>query len=369
MHAFTVGSAVLSLLRWVAELRERLPREPNKDLRQQVCLVLNKGKPSREHTYPAIRAALCSLLRAWASPFTLTDIPQGCRIQATACDITGWLHSPEADRALAAFNARADGGRAPLAKEVFFQQDAAAEARCAEAFAAVRHFESCYCVPDAALPPTYLTAREDWFATCASFAAVFGLKDEVLHDAMLLLDRAVAAAGDQLLSLNAAALVVSCLLISARQAGEPPERLPSPAQLESATGLTSAAVEAAQGAVRAMLQGDTSAISAVRVLKLLLERLGADFSHAGGLAATAGPALALVNAVGGQSGLRDMRPSALAAALLLASRKAAGVSPFWPSALAVLTGCTDEPGSELGRACDQVSAALAAAGHSHFAAA
>lgn len=154
MHAFTVGSAVLSLLRWVAELRERLPREPNKDLRQQVCvwvfgggggrgpavrlalgypppskarrgglqacravrtacelfltcpahtcsvphptnpvhqvcLVLNKGKPSREHTYPAIRAALCSLLRAWASPFTLTDIPQGCRIQATACDITG----------------------------------------------------------------------------------------------------------------------------------------------------------------------------------------------------------------------------------------------------------------------------------------
>lgn len=64
--------------------------------------------------------------------------------------------------------------------------------------------------------------------------------------------------------------------------------------------------------------------AAVRVLKLLLERLGADFSHAGGLAATAGPALALVNAVGGQSGLRDMRPSALAAALLLASRKAAG---------------------------------------------
>jgi hypothetical protein len=36
MHAFTVGSAVLSLLRWVAELRERLPREPAKDLQQQV---------------------------------------------------------------------------------------------------------------------------------------------------------------------------------------------------------------------------------------------------------------------------------------------------------------------------------------------
>jgi hypothetical protein len=51
--------------------------------------VLNKGKPSREHTYPAIRAALCALLRAWRSPFALADVPQGCRIQATACDITG----------------------------------------------------------------------------------------------------------------------------------------------------------------------------------------------------------------------------------------------------------------------------------------
>ena len=89
MHAFTVGSAVLSLLRWVAELRERLPREPSKELRQTVCLVLNKGKPSREHTYPSIRAALCSLLAAWRSPFALEDVPQGCRIQATACDITG----------------------------------------------------------------------------------------------------------------------------------------------------------------------------------------------------------------------------------------------------------------------------------------
>ena len=40
-----VGSAVLSLLRWVSELRERLPREPSKELRHSVCLVLNKGKP------------------------------------------------------------------------------------------------------------------------------------------------------------------------------------------------------------------------------------------------------------------------------------------------------------------------------------
>jgi hypothetical protein len=264
MHAFTVGSAVLSLLRWVAELRERLPREPNKDLNQQVCLVLNKGKPSREHTYPAIRAALLSLLSAWGSPFTLTDVPQGCRIQATACDITAWLHQPEADRALAAFNARAAGsepGGRPLAKELFFQEDIQAEARCAEAYSAVRAFESRCCVADTSLPASFVSARADWVSTAATFAAAFRLKDESLHDGVLLLDRAVAAGGEQLLGLNAAALIVGCLLIASRQAGEAPERLPQPAQLEAATGLSSVAVEAAQAAVRTVLQGDTSAIS------------------------------------------------------------------------------------------------------------
>lgn len=36
----------------------------------QVCLVLNKGKPSRDHTFPAIKAALLSMLCAWNSPFS-----------------------------------------------------------------------------------------------------------------------------------------------------------------------------------------------------------------------------------------------------------------------------------------------------------
>jgi hypothetical protein len=38
-----------------------------------------------------------------------------------------WLHTPEADRALAAFAARGEGGGRPLAKETAFQEDAGAE--------------------------------------------------------------------------------------------------------------------------------------------------------------------------------------------------------------------------------------------------
>lgn len=93
------------------------------------------------------------------------------------------------------------------------------QARCAEAYAAVRAFESRCCVTNASLPASFVGARADWVSTAATFAAAFRLKDESLHDGVLLLDRAVAAGGEQLLGLNAAALIVGCLLIASRQGG------------------------------------------------------------------------------------------------------------------------------------------------------
>ena len=69
MHAFTVGAAIISLMRWLSELRERLPKDGPAMLRQQVCMTVNKGKPSREHAYPNIKAAITSLLQGCHSPF------------------------------------------------------------------------------------------------------------------------------------------------------------------------------------------------------------------------------------------------------------------------------------------------------------
>lgn len=39
MHAFTVGAAVISLMRWLSELRERLPKDGPPMLRQQVSKI------------------------------------------------------------------------------------------------------------------------------------------------------------------------------------------------------------------------------------------------------------------------------------------------------------------------------------------
>ena len=245
MHAFTVGSAVLSLLRWVSELRDRLPRDSSRvSAAQSVALVLNKGKPSREHTYPAIRAALTAALTAWVSPFALRDVPQGCRIEASAAEVCEWLNTAGAEAALAAFAVPNGGtpGRmespASAHRDVFFQEDALIEARCNEAFGAVGRFEAAYAVSGGTAAGSSLgssqnaeescqestdasvllvTQRKRWFRAAADLAAVFGYSDEVVHDATLLLDRAVVAAGSSPLGVSPTAAVVASLCIAARQ--------------------------------------------------------------------------------------------------------------------------------------------------------
>ena len=276
MHAFTVGSAVLSLLRWISELRDRLPRDTARmEGNQTVALVLNKGKPSREHTYPAIRAALVAMLTSWSSPFILTDVSQGCRIDATAHEVAEWLNTAPAEAALISFLAQSgtgsggggSRGASPIvscnARDIFFQEDAVIEARCAEAFAAVSRFEAAYssaaafsmeqqqhynattatangggsgCViiinreetPDK--KEAYdndgdqgdavfalATHRCRWFRATTDLASICGYSDEVVHDATLLLDRAVAASGKRAMGVSPLAAIVASLHIAARQ--------------------------------------------------------------------------------------------------------------------------------------------------------
>lgn len=107
-------------------------------------------------------------------------------------------------------------------------------------------------------------------------------------------------------------------------AGEHPDRLPTPARLESVTGLPAAALSQTEGSVRQLLEGDTAAISAVRVLKLFLERLGADFSSPAALRCAAGPALGLITEAVCAPELLGRQPSLLAAAALMAARQAEG---------------------------------------------
>lgn len=68
-------------------------------------------------------------------------------------------------------------------------KEMAVEVRCGDAFAAVQHFEKTHCLALQNMGFAYLQRRSELVATAAEYIARLGLKDEVGHDAILLMDR------------------------------------------------------------------------------------------------------------------------------------------------------------------------------------
>ena len=66
------------------------------------------------------------------------------------------------------------------------------------------------------MSPEYLVDRKECVAMAMSHARLFGFKDEVLHDAMLLLDRTMCSGVTVPVNMLQL-LVAACLMISARQ--------------------------------------------------------------------------------------------------------------------------------------------------------
>lgn len=66
----------------------------------------------------------------------------------------------------------------------------------------------------------YVAGRKECVQLAMSHAAAFGFKDEVLHDAVLLVDRTMSS-GTALPPTMLPLLVAACILISARQGPRP----------------------------------------------------------------------------------------------------------------------------------------------------
>lgn len=67
--------------------------------------------------------------------------------------------------------------------------------------------------------------------------------------------------------------VAALVLIAARQ-GESPEKLPRAEQMDTLVQFPPGSVSKMEGQIRTVLNHDTAAISAIRVVKLYFERLG-----------------------------------------------------------------------------------------------
>jgi hypothetical protein len=277
------------------------------------------------------------------------------------------------------------------------------EARCSEAFAAVRHFEKTHCLALQNMSYSYLQRRNELVSQALDVAIKLGATEEVAHDAVLLMDRVMSTSLDLQPDLMDI-LALACVAITVRQSSEqlsssasssvitsvggsssssgndgggcsgssnsstgsdgninnnqnnstnnsPAIEILTSARLEAVAGFPAATIERMEWNIHQVLSQDTSAISTLRCMELYLERLGGTHVVIDGDTAAA-------TAMGGRAkqlsrdALRDMaflncRPSVIAAALLYVERRSRGAIPFWPSMLAKLTGYQDMSTPEL----------------------
>jgi hypothetical protein len=162
-------------------------------------------------------------------------------------------------------------------------------------------------------------------------APCLGLAIEVAHDAVQLLDRSLAS---PLAShLDGRLLAAACLHITAQHDANAAPMLAALFQVGSPQQLLIAVAQ-----VRQVLGGGCVAISAMRVLRLLLERLGVESDEPNATRYVCGQALALAGAAAQSPAFVGCPPSVVAVAVLYACRVAGGLLPAWPVTLAALTG-------------------------------
>lgn len=186
-----------------------------------------------------------------------------------------------------------------------------------------------------AIPQGLLPQRAEMVRLLLRNTALLDLPDEVGHDAVQLLDRLLASNSVAALaaSLSGPTLTAACLHLVSRQ------ELAAAPMCASVFGVQPQQLLLAISQVQAVLgTRGCVAISAMRVLQLLLERMAVDNRDAAATLQVSGRALALINRAAMVPAFIGCPPSVMAVAVLYASRLAAGLLPAWPGALAALTG-------------------------------
>lgn len=92
---FTTGAAIVTLLRWLCDVRHKVGHDANSLLRDRVVFCLQKGKASRiEQPSPVICEAVRTLLAGHRSPFKVELVDTTTQLEAPGSELVSWLHSP-----------------------------------------------------------------------------------------------------------------------------------------------------------------------------------------------------------------------------------------------------------------------------------
>ncbi|GMH40845.1 hypothetical protein BSKO_08749 [Bryopsis sp. KO-2023] len=362
LHAMTAGVAVLSLYHWLLELKKTVVTEGTHALPAELCIVTDKGRNSKEQGNLVVKEAVAAMMNSWDAPFRpVQDTMYSGVLEASGSAVASWLETNTFEEHLFSFfpctsimpsianqhqfDASVDDNVNSPLDDPGFSKEISVETRCAGAFSAVNSFESSHSLALQAMGLTYLQHRTQLVSQLIQYGKELALKEEIAHDAVLLMDRTMSTAiqiKDNLLEL----LSVACLVLAMKQA-DPMGNLPPDEELERVTDCKASAVAKMEWNLHQVLGSDTATISTLRCLKLYLERLGSNFLDAKSAEEVAGHACALIEESMTDVTFLNCRPSVVAAAVLYAERRSRGIIPFWPSMLAKLTGYQDMSSPEL----------------------
>ncbi|GBF98291.1 hypothetical protein Rsub_10954 [Raphidocelis subcapitata] len=360
LHALTAGVAMLSLYLWLTDIRDQVLSQGEGSLPASLAIVTDAGNSSREQGNFIIKEALSTTMAFWGAPFRpVQDRSYLGLLEASGPAVAQWVTS-DAFSAQMASLFPVSASPAVADTPAMLAREASARRQCHDAFAAVARFEGSHSLQLGSMGAAYLGQRTALVSALLEAGSSLGVADEVIHDSVLLLDRALSVASGvppELLPLVAgAALHLASLQGAADGAAGPGSAAPAAAAaaqapraeaVAAAMGLDPQALSVMAWRLQALLGGDTLAISTMRCLRVYLERMGYRFLDQRGIYATAGlPIMLAVEALFDMA-LLNCRPSAVAAAILYAERRARGAVPFWPTMLAKMTGYEDLASAEL----------------------
>jgi len=328
--SLSVGVAVLSLLKWLSDTRHSLEQEGVQLLGNQVVIVVGRTKNSREQNLAEVKDSIVSMLKGLGALNPIfEDAPTGMKCTMSSADFAEWLCSDETKHALKRYVE--DGLHVEMSREIL-AEDLETEARCREAFMAVRQFEDTHSLRYDLMGQGYLEQRRELVYMAYGIGNQYDLKEETVHDAILIMDR-IMSTGVKIQDGVWAVFVAALVFISACRS-EVPTKVMAMDDIDNYVNFPVGSVAKMEEQIVAALYHDTSAISAIRVLKLYFERLGYKTMESGGGESIFGclrEALLSPEFV-------NIRPSVVAAALLYQDRESKGKVKLWPSSLMHLTG-------------------------------
>ncbi|KXZ56011.1 hypothetical protein GPECTOR_2g1563 [Gonium pectorale] len=344
LHAMTAGVAMVCLYCWLLELKRIATEKGPQHLPPVLAIVTDMGKASREQGNCIVKEAVAAMMSFWDAPFRLVqDGVYSSVLEASNLHVAEWVTSTSFNAQLASLFPIANSTK--MTDEIYVMREQQVTQECQEAFAAVQHFENTHGLVLSNMSPAYVQQRPVLISRLLDLSSKLSLRDEVVHDAVLLMDRTASQAKqvpEDVLPL----VGVAALIIAAKQ-GDSSDRVPNNSEIEQMTELPATAVAKMEWNIRGLLTDDITAISTMRCLKVYLERLGYRYLDKQDVYGMAGFAIMLAVESLYDLSLLNCRPSVVAAAILYAERRLRGAVPFWPSMLSKLTGYHDMSTPEL----------------------